>query len=61
MQVDHLHDVVHLIVQRELECLEDLRHHLCADVVMVIERPADLGFVVLGFGFAYIVQQGCPT
>ena len=55
VQIDHLHDVVHLLVLREFECLEDAWHHLRADIIVVVERPADLRLVVLGFGFADVV------
>ena len=55
VQIDHLHDIIHLFVLREFERLEDAWHHLRADIIVVVERPSDLRLVVLGFGFADVV------
>ena len=60
MQVDELLHVVHLVIKRKAEAAEDLRHHLHADEVVVVEGPAEALVKALGAGLPDVVEERCP-
>ena len=61
MQVYHLFDILHLLVERQFEACENLRHHLGAYVVVVAECPSGVRVPCLAFRLADVMQQRRPS
>ena len=61
MQVHQLLHVLHLLVQRHLQLLEDLRDHPGADDLVPMEGPALARRIALGGGLADVVQERGPA
>ena len=50
-----------MLVERQLQLPEDRRHHLRAEDLVAVERPADLGIVSLRQRLGDVVQHGGPA
>lgn len=61
MQLDHLLHKLHLLVHRKFHAAEYAGNHLGADVVVIMESPAQLGIVTLGHGLGYVVEYRSPA
>ena len=61
VQVDKFLHIFHLHVQRQFEPSEDIRQHLCPDVVVVVESPSVLRVPSFGLCLADVMEQCRPS
>ena len=61
VEADKLLDIFHLLVQRHLHGLENLRDHPCPDHLVSVEGPSCLRVISLCGRLAYVMEQGGPS
>ena len=61
MKGNELLDILHLLVHRQLQALENLRDHPSAKHLMTVESPAHRRVIALGRRLADIVKKRRPA
>ena len=61
VQAHELLYILHFLIHRELHPAKNLRNHLLANEVVVVERPPGTRLPTLGCRLGNVVKQGCPT
>ena len=60
MQGDQLLDILHLLIERHLQLLENLRNHTRTDYLMPMESPADIRVITFACRLADVMKERRP-